>query len=50
MGEDLKQFLATLRYAVWTRQSIHIAGSDFSPAEVARIVENLETLITKEVK
>ena len=50
MGTDLKQFMAALHYAVWIRKDVHIAGSDFSHAEIARIVENLETLITKEAK
>jgi len=50
MSDTYKQFIAALHYAAWTRKGISIVGSDFTHEEVAKIVEELETLTTKETK
>lgn len=48
MTPELKVFMASLHYAVWTRQRVVIAGGEFSHEELTKIVENLEALIDKE--
>ena len=45
MNEILKQFMAALHHADWNRQTVSIAGSEFSHAEILVVVRELELLI-----
>lgn len=50
MSKTLEQFISAMYHAIRTHSDVHIAGSDFSPAEIAEIVAELEVLIPKESK
>lgn len=42
MSEVLKQFIAALHYAEWTRRGVSVAGNEFTHEEVVAIVKELE--------